>query len=59
MKEARLAVRLSSQLLKEAKAVSRRKKLTLSAFVQRLLEEAVEVDRRTRDVRPTVDAEQV
>ncbi len=59
MKEGRLSLRLPAGLLKESKAVARRRKTTLSALVQRLFEEMVEVDKKTRDVRPTIDAEQV
>ncbi len=59
MKEARLGIRLPASLLKDAKAAARHRKVTLTVFVHRLIEEAVEADKKSRDIQTTIDAEQI
>lgn len=59
MKKARLGLRVSASLLKDAKSVARRQKVTLSVFIHRLLETAVEEDKKNRSIHATLDAEQI
>lgn len=55
-KDARLTLRVPARLLKDAKAVAKRRKLTLSTFVQKLVEDAVAAE---QVMKTTVDAEQI
>lgn len=55
-KDARLTLRVPARLLKEAKGVAKRRKMTLSNFVQKLVEEAVAAE---QVMKTTVDAEQI
>jgi predicted DNA binding CopG/RHH family protein len=55
-KDARLTMRVPARLLKEAKAVAKRRKMTLSNFVQKLVEDAVAAE---QVMKTTIDAEQI
>jgi macrodomain Ter protein organizer (MatP/YcbG family) len=49
-------MRVPARLLKEAKAVAKRRKMTLSNFVQKLVEDAVAAE---QVMKTTIDAEQI
>lgn len=59
MKDARLSLRLPTALVKEAKAVARTKKTTLTAILMKHLEELVEAERKVQMIIQTMDSEQV
>lgn len=59
MKDARVGLRAPAALVKEAKALARRRKTTLTAIIVKHLEELVEAERKVRMITQTMDSEQV
>lgn len=59
MKEARLQVRVASELKAEAEKVARRRHTTVSALVTACLQQVVEADRVERQRRPDGEVDQV
>lgn len=59
MKDARIGLRAPTALVKEAKAIARRRKTTLTAILIQHLEEIVEAERKVRMITQVMDSEQV
>ena len=58
MKDARIGLRAPAELVKEAKAIARSRKTTLTALLLKHLEELVEAERKVRMITSTMDSEQ-
>ena len=59
MKDARINLRMEASLAKQMKKYAERHGTTVSAIVDKHFRDLIEVDRQTRAVVPTRDAEQV